>query len=321
METIIKGRKTLKTALKERSMMKTVLRGLVLLTGVATWSSCSDSKQEFDAMGVFEATEITVSAKAQGELIRFTIDEGDEVVAGDTLGLIDITKLSLQQQGLMENREALTVRILNLQEQTASLGQQMANAQKEYDRFASLLEKGAATQKQVDDIGYQTSVLKRQLDAAKSQLQAANEAFKRQAAATSRQIDVVDSQMLDAVITSPVDGTILNTHTEQGEYALPGKPLFTVANLKKMTLRAYITAPQYDRLKLGQTVTVKTDHGEENQREYKGKVTWIADKAEFTPKTIQTRDERANLVYAIKIRVENDGFIKIGQYGECYFGK
>ncbi len=293
----------------------------ILYSFIICLSSCNSNKDKYDAMGVFEATEVVVSAKAQGELISLDLNEGDEVKADSTLGFIDATKLNLQQQSLQDNRDAQAARILNLQEQTASIQQQINNLQQEYERFSGLLTKGAATQKQVDDLANQIKVLKAQLAATQAQLRAANESIQHQASASDQQMKIVGSQMDDAIIKSPIDGTILKKYAVRGEYAVPGKALFKVADLQEMILRAYITADQFDRLKLGQKVKVMVDNGNETQREYKGKVTWIAQKAEFTPKTIQTKDERANLVYAIKVSVKNDGMIKIGQYGECYFNK
>ena len=293
----------------------------ILYSFIICLSSCNSNKDKYDAMGVFEATEVVVSAKAQGEIISLDLNEGDEVKTDVTLGVIDATKLNLQQQSLQDNRDAQTARILNLQEQTASIQQQINNLQQEYERFSGLLTKGAATQKQVDDLANQIKVLKAQLAATQSQLRSANESIQHQASASDQQMKIVGCQMDDAVIKSPIDGTILKKYAERGEYAVPGKALFKVADLQEMILRAYITADQFDRLKLGQKVKVMVDNGNETQREYKGKVTWIAQKAEFTPKTIQTKDERANLVYAIKVSVKNDGMIKIGQYGECYFNK
>ena len=284
-----------------------------------TFFSCSSNGNNYDAMGVFEATEVVVSAKAQGEIISLDLNEGDEVKTDVTLGVIDATKLNLQQQSLQDNRDSQTARILNLQEQTASIQQQISHLQQEHERFSSLLTKGAATQKQVDDLANQIKILKAQLTATQSQLRSANESIQHQVDASDQQMKIVGSQMDDAIIKSPIDGTILKKYVERGEYAVPGKALFKVADLQEMILRAYITANQFDQLQLGQQVKVMVDNGSEAQREYNGKVTWIAQKAEFTPKTIQTKDERANLVYAIKVSVKNDGMIKIGQYGECYF--
>ena len=294
---------------------------IILYSFIICLSSCNSNKDKYDAMGVFEATEVVVSAKAQGEIIRLDVTEGDEVKTDVTLGVIDATKLNLQQQSLQDNRDAQTARILNLQEQTASIQQQISHLQQEYERFSGLLTKGAATQKQVDDLANQIKILKAQLTATQSQLRSANESIQHQVDASDQQMKIVGSQMDDAIIKSPIDGTILKKYAERGEYAVPGKALFKVADLQEMILRAYITANQFDQLQLGQQVKVMVDNGSEAQREYNGKVTWIAQKSEFTPKTIQTKDERANLVYAIKISVKNDGMIKIGQYGECYFDK
>ena len=298
-----------------------ILSFFILHSSFCILMSCGTNDNNYDAMGVFEATEVVVSAKAQGEIISLDLNEGDEVKTDVTLGIIDATKLNLQQQSLQDNRDAQTARILNLQEQTASIQQHINNLQQEHDRFSSLLAKGAATQKQVDDLANQIKVMKAQLSATQSQLRSANESIQHQADASDQQMKIVGSQLEDAVIKSPIDGTILKKYAERGEYAVPGKALFKVADLQEMILRAYITADQFDQLQLGQQVKVMVDNGSEAQREYNGKVTWIAQKAEFTPKTIQTKDERANLVYAIKISVKNDGMIKIGQYGECYFDK
>ena len=297
---------------------------MTLAAGTLLLAACENEKNKYDAMGVFEATEVMVSAKAQGEIKQFSIDDGDQVQAGEIVGMIDVAKLGLQQQSIAENREAQTARLLDLQEQTAAIQQQINNAQREKDRFSKLFAKGAATQKQVDDINYQINVLQKQLTAAQSQLNSANESIARQANATSKQMDVVQSQIDDAIITSPISGIILKTYTEPGEYAIPGKVLFKVADLTEMILRCYITADQYNKIKLHQKVNVFLD-GEEDEKgtpkAHEGIITWIASKAEFTPKTIQTKDERANLVYAIKISVKNDGKIKIGQYGDCNFDK
>lgn len=294
---------------------------IILYSFIICLSSCNSNKDKYDAMGVFEATEVVVSAKAQGEIISLDLNEGDEVKTDVTLGVIDATKLNLQQQSLQDNRDSQTARILNLQEQTASIQQQISHLQQEHERFSSLLTKGAATQKQVDDLANQIKAMKAQLTATQSQLRSANESIQHQVDASDLQMKIVGSQMDDAVIKSSINGTILKKYAERGEYAVPGKALFKVADLQEMILRAYITANQFDQLQLGQQVKVMVDNGSEAQREYNGKVTWIAQKSEFTPKTIQTKDERANLVYAIKISVKNDGMIKIGQYGECYFDK
>ena len=282
--------------------------------------SCSEQETDYDASGVFEATEVILSAKAQGELTVLNVDEGDEVNLGDTLGCIDIRQLLLKKDQLSATRTANDLRQLDVNKQIAALRQQIVNAQKEKARFTELLNDKAATQKQVDDIAYQISTLEAQIEALSEQVNAQNESLREQSSAMESQIDQVDVQMSDALVTSPLNGVVLQRYCEVGEYALPGKALFKIADVKHMKLRAYITADQLTKVKLGQKVTVFADDGKEDRKAYDGRVTWIADKAEFTPKTIQTRDERANLVYAVKISVDNsEGLIKCGMYGEVKF--
>lgn len=278
--------------------------------------SCGKKDVEYDASGVFEATEVTVSAKAQGEITRLNVEEGQNVKAGDSLGFIDTRQLVLKKQQLESSRVANDSRKLNLGRQIASIRQQIENAKHEKARFESLLRDKAGTQKQVDDIRYQISVLETQLAATTEQLNSNNSSLSSQSQGINSQISSVDEQMTDAVITSPIDAVVLTKYAEQGEYAMPGRALFKVANIKDMKLRAYVTADQLTKLKIGSKVKVYADQGKVDRKEYEGTVSWISDKAEFTPKTIQTRDERANLVYAIKIAVNNDGLVKSGMYGD-----
>ena len=299
----------------------------------ATFMSCGNHDVEYDASGVFETTEVIVSAEGTGEIKSFNVEEGQSVKAGEELGYIDKTQLNLKKQQLVANkaqvqanRNATDSRLLDLNRQVASLQQQVANQRRELARYQGLLKDGAATQKQVDDIRYQITVLQKQLVAMEEQVHANNESFRGQSAGLLAQgngVDAqtaqVDDQIKNATIVSPVSGTILSKYAECGEWAAPGKALFKVANIQEMKLRAYITAGQLTMIKIGQKVKVYADAGETGHREYPGTVTWISDKAEFTPKTIQTRDERANLVYAIKISVKNDGLIKRGMYGDVKF--
>lgn len=282
-------------------------------------TACEEKQTEFDASGIFETTETVVSAKASGEIMSLTIEEGSVVSPGDNLGYIDMEQLRLQKQQLRSTRKATDSRKLDNARQVASMRQQIANLERERDRFESLLRDGAATRKQVDDINYQISVLQKQIDAASEQVTTANTSLQEQGEGIEAQISQVDDRMRNALITSPVGGTVLVKYAEKGEYATPGKPLFKVADVKDMKLRAYVTADQLTTLRIGQTVSVYADNGKDGRKKYAGKVTWISDKAEFTPKTIQTRDERANLVYAVKISVTNDGYIKRGMYGDVNF--
>ncbi len=279
-------------------------------------TACSGGGYEYDASGVFEAVEVTVAAKAQGEIISLSIEEGEEVSKGDTLGLIDMRQLRLKREQLESNRQANDSRRLDTSNQIAAIKQQIANARKEKVRFEALLSDKAATQKQVDDINYQIAVLEKQLSATTDQINSNNSSLSSQSSGIASQISIVDEQMADAVITSPLNGIVLNKYAEQGEYAVPGRAILKIADISKMHLRAYISAPQLTALKVGQKVKVYADNGENDRKEYEGTVSWISQKAEFTPKTIQMRDERANLVYAVKISVKNDGLIKTGMYGD-----
>lgn len=285
----------------------------------AAFSSCSSDKSEYDASGIFETTEVIVSAKGTGEIQTFNIEEGQNVMRNEVVGCIDTTQLTLVNRQLTANQLATKDRILDESQQVASLRQQITNLQKERKRFAALVASDAGTQKQVDDINYQIEVLNRQLAAAQEQLTSSNKSIVNQIEAIRAQKAQNSDRISNAIIESPVTGTVLTKYAERGEFASPGKPLFKVGNIKSMKLRAYVTAPQLTMLKIGQKVTVYADYGEKESKAYQGVIEWISDKAEFTPKTIQTRDERANLVYAVKILVKNDGLIKRGMYGNVKF--
>ena len=254
-------------------------------------------------------------------IIYADLDGIDEVKQGDVLGEIDATLLTQKKSQMAASQSANDSRILDLNTQIASVQQQISNAEREKARFTELLKAKAATQKQVDDINYQISTLKAQLAALKEQVSAQNKSLREQSASMDSQMSQVATQIGDATIKSPITGVVLQKYAEAGEYAAPGKALFKVADIKDMKLRAYITADQLNSIKIGQKVTVYADEGTEDCKAYEGKVTWISSKAEFTPKTIMTRDERANLVYAIKISVDNkQGLIKSGMYGEVTLG-
>lgn len=291
----------------------------IIALGALLLASCNSGNNDYDASGVFETTEVIVSAKATGEILRFNVEEGMDVSMGDELGYIDTVQLSLKSRQLEASKSATQSKQLDESRQVASIKQQISNLQREKERFERLLKAKAATQKQVDDINYQIEVLRRQLAATSEQISGNNSSIDNQSQSIDAQREQTADQIRKSVITSPVDGTILTKYAEPGEYAVPGKALFKVGNLKTMKLRAYITADQLTTLKIGQNVRVYADTGKDGRREYPGRVAWISDKAEFTPKTIQTRDERANLVYAIKVEVANDGFIKRGMYGDVKF--
>jgi len=279
-------------------------------------SSCADKPAEYDASGVFEATEVIVSARAGGELMEFNAEEGQTVEAGKPLGYIDTTQLYLQKMQLSANLKSVESRQRNVSKQVAPLYQQMAALQVDQKRFEKLTQSGAATQKQLDDVNAQIAVLEKQLTAQTETLVSGNRGVSGDSAGLSMQIAQITDQIHKCVIVSPIDGVVLSKYAQRGEWAVMGKNLFKVADISKMELRVYVTAGQLTSLKIGQSVKVYADRGKSDRAEYAGTVVWISDKAEFTPKTIQTRDERANLVYAVKIAVRNDGYIKRGMYGE-----
>lgn len=292
---------------------------LSLCAAIAAFTACSSGEKDYDASGVFETTEVIVSAKATGEILSLNVEEGQNVKCNEMLGLIDTLQLSLHDQQLAANQSAADSKRLDANRQVASIRQQIINLQKEKKRFSDLLAANAATQKQVDDISYQIEVLQRQLSATQEQIGSNNQSAGNQSMGIKAQRAQTEDQIRKAHITSPITGTVLTKYAEQGEYATPGRALFKVGDISRMRLRAYITAPQLTTLKVGQKVKVFADMGETESKAYEGTVEWISDKAEFTPKTIQTRDERANLVYAIKVAVKNDGMIKRGMYGDVKF--
>lgn len=279
-------------------------------------TSCSDKKDAYDASGIFETTEVIVSAKSSGEIEQFNVEEGQTVSPETNIGYIDTLQLSLKRRQLVAMCRATRSRSVDTSLQLGAIRQQIAIQEREKRRFENLVKADAANQKQIDDINYQIQVLQRQLAAQQEQLSNSNNGVSGEASSLVAQVAQIDDQIRNAVIVTPIAGTVLAKYTQQGEYATPGKPLFKVANVGDMKLRVYITADQLTTMKIGQRVRVFADQGKSGRKEYAGRVVWIADKAEFTPKTIQTRDERANLVYAVKVAVHNDGYIKEGMYGD-----
>ena len=281
--------------------------------------ACTSQEEQYDASGIFETTEVIVSAKGTGELQSFQVEEGQAVRQGEVLGWIDTLQLSLKDRQLAASLLATESKRLDEKRQVAHLRQQIENLQREKEGGGALLNAKATTAKQVDDIDYQIKVLQNQLVATQEQINSSNSSLSRQSESIQAQRAQMEDQIRNAMISSPITGTVLTKYAEQGEFAVPGKALFKVADVSQMKLRAYITADQLTQLQIGQAVAVYADRGITDRKRYAGRVVWIADKAEFTPKTIQTRNERANLVYAVKIAVENDGFIKRGMYGEVRF--
>ena len=295
--------------------------------------SCNKKEKDYDATGIFEATEITVSAQASGEVQQLDITEGQSLDSGARVGQIDVYQLVQKQneleaakQQIYANNAATDSRQLDLNKQLASLQQQISHAQRERQRFTRLVQDGAVARKLLDDINDQISVLQRQMAATSDQLRSNNAAFAEQSKGLQAQIKGVEAQqrqlerqIQNATIIVPKDGVVLEKFVEAGEFVGVGKPLFKLAQMNHVYLRAYVTSAQLKSVMLGQKVKVYADYGGGQQQEYGGKVTWISSRSEFTPKTIVTDDERADLVYAVKIAIKNDGRVKIGMYGEVKF--
>lgn len=296
--------------------MKTI-PNILLLSGLLTLAACENKNGETEASGVFEATEVIVSAQANGELMQFNVEEGQQLHAGEIVGYVDTVQTALKKLQLRASMKSVQSRTADISRQIAATREQITKAETEKKRYENLLLANAGTQKEVDDRDSQLKILKKQLSAQLSTLERGNRSISEESSATEIQVAQIEDQLRKCYIKSPINGTILTKYAEAGELATQGLPLFKIADTDLLYLRAYIIASQLTQLKSGQEVRVSADFGEDEQREYKGIITWISDKAEFTPKTIQTRDERANLVYAVKIAVRNDGYIKIGMYGEA----
>lgn len=292
------------------------MKQTVLLSAlVILLAACRHSKN-YDATGIFEATTVTVSAETSGKLVSFAIDEGDSLLAGQQAALVDTTLLALQRKQLHSQQLSTEKSSPDIEAQAAALRSQIAHQQNECDRIARLLADGAATQKQSDDANALLRTLRGQLEGLLSTLDKNRSSLTESASALQYQQEQIEEQIRRSCITAPITGTVLQKYAEQGEYATPGRPLFRMANLDDIHLRCYFTASQLAHLRLGQEVTVIADFGGDEQYEYPGKIIWIAQESEFTPKSIQTQDSRANLVYAVKVAVKNDGRLKLGQYGE-----
>lgn len=283
-------------------------------------ASCGN-KNDFDATGTFEASEVVVSAESTGRILYFDIEEGDTLSAGRQVGAIDTVQLYLQKLQLERQRASIHSNRPDIAKQASALRSQIEQQERERSRVENLLNDGAATAKQLDDINASIRVLNGQLDALLSNLENSTSSIDQNASAVDLQIAQIEDRLAKCRIVSPIDGVVLVKYSEAGELAAAGRPLMKVADMDRLYLRAYFTSAQLADVKVGQEVTVVADYGNDKQHEYSGRITWIASESEFTPKTIQTRDTRANLVYAVKIAVENDGLLKIGLYGEVRLSK
>ncbi|MFA6702497.1 MAG: HlyD family efflux transporter periplasmic adaptor subunit [Dysgonamonadaceae bacterium] len=298
--------------MKTYSLLLLILSSFFLL-------SCNNKKSDYDSTGSFEATEIIVSSQANGKILSFNVNEGDHLQQGQEVGVIDSTQLYLQKMSILSNARGVRAQQPDIQTQTAAIQDQIKTLEREKARVERLIAANAANQKQFDDIESQIEVLKSQLSAQTSTLRKSSQNISAQSSTLDIQIAQLNDQLGKTRIVSPITGTVLNRFAEMGELATMGTPLFKIADMDTMFLRAYVTNDQLAKIKLNDEVTVRVDDGEGGMKSYHGSISWISNKSEFTPKTIQTKNERANLVYALKVAVSNDGFLKIGMYGEVKF--
>lgn len=302
----------------------------VLCLATVGFAACNENGNYFDASGTFEADETIVSSEMPGKILLFNVEEGMHLVKDSIVGTVDATNIELQAQQVEATIDALSqktsspaAQVQLLQDQLSVQQTQLDNMLHERTRIENLLKADAATGKQLDDINYQIDALKKQMAVTKQQINVQknnvatqNRSILSEAAPLKKRVEQLEDQANRANIVNPVNGTVIAKYAETGEITSAGKALYKIADLSELNLRAYVTGVQLPSIKLGQAVNVLIDQGEKKYKEYTGTIIWISDKAEFTPKTIQTREERANLVYAIKVRVKNDGYLKIGMYGE-----
>ncbi len=309
--------------MKLKSILSIVITSAVLL-------SCNGNGKKFDASGTFEADEVIVSSEMTGKILSFNVKEGMLLSKDSIVGAIDAVNIGLQQQQVEASIIALNEKTFDVNPQVQLLQNQLAVQQSQLDnlvheknRIENLLKSDAATGKQLDDINAQIDVMKKnmtvtqqQVNVQKNNIATQNRSILSEAEPLKKRIDLLKDQEQRANIVNPITGTVITKYAEAGEVTSAGKALYKIADLTELNLRAYVTGMQLPKIKLGQSVKVMIDDGAKKYKEYSGTIDWIADKAEFTPKTIQTKEERANLVYAIKVRVKNDGYLKIGMYGE-----
>jgi HlyD family secretion protein len=281
--------------------------------------SCSNSNGDFDATGTFESDEIIVSSEAIGKLVMFKVDEGMQLIQNQIIGVVDTIQLYLKKKQLQSTIKAVLSKQPDIAMQLAMVQKQIETAEIEQKRIDNLVKSNAATTKQLDDVNSQLEVLRKQYNATKSSLTITKQGIQSETLPLNAQVEQIQDQINKSIIKNPVDGTVLTRYAKQDEITTSGKALYKIADLSEMTLRAYVSGDQLGQIKLGQKVKVYVDKGNEEQKEMSGEIYWVSSKAEFTPKTIQTKDERANLVYAIKVKVKNDGYLKIGMYGEVRF--
>ncbi|HEU5290046.1 MAG TPA: HlyD family efflux transporter periplasmic adaptor subunit [Cyclobacteriaceae bacterium] len=294
--------------------MKKLLTPILFLCVVLL--SCNNNSNNHDASGTFEAVETIVSAEASGKILQLNINEGDELKQGTAVGFIDSTQLYLQRLQLLQNKKAILSGSPDVKPQIEVLEKELDNALADKKRIENLVKGEVASQKQLDDINSKIAVIQSKITALKSEFGTRTSSINEQSNTVQVQLAQINDQLRKCTITNPVNGTVLTKYAEASEMTVIGKPLYKIADLSTLVLRAYMTGDQFALVKLNQKVKVLVDKNDDEYQEYEGVVEWISNKAEFTPKTIQTKDERANLVYAVKIRVKNDGLLKIGMYAD-----
>ncbi|MGZ4054890.1 MAG: HlyD family secretion protein [Bacteroidia bacterium] len=292
---------------------------LVAITAAIVITSCKSNEPDYDAAGAFESVETIVSTEASGTIKEFKIEEGQTLQPGQYVGYVDSTQLYLRKQQLLAQVASTTSQMPNIAVQTAALQSQLEDAEKNQARMNTLIKQDAATQQQVDNANTQVDMIKKQIEAQKSSLGITSATLGKDVAPIQRQIDQINDQLSKCRIINPVHGTVLTKYAQDHEVVMPGKALYKIAETDTLILRAYVTGSQLSLVKIGQAVKVRVDKGEKQYGEYSGIIYWVSNKSEFTPKTIPTKEERADLVYAIKVRVINDGLLKIGMYGEMKF--
>lgn len=296
------------------------MKKIIAMAGVAlVLNACGRKERQYDATGVFEATETTVYAEQTGALLTFNVEEGETVGQNREVGLIDTTQLWLKMKQAEAMKSVYQSQKPEQEKQIAVTRQQLAKAKQDQQRYKELVADGAAPGKMLDDANSQVEVLQRQLDAQLSSLRVNTNALDKQMDATDVQAEQLRDQLRKCHILVPAKGTVIEKYVERGEFVSAGKPLFKMADTENMFIRAYVTSAQLENIKTGQKATVFADYGNGGKKEYEGRVTWISSRSEFTPKTILTDDERADLVYAVKVAIKGDGYVKMGMYGEVRF--
>lgn len=296
--------------------MKTKLKDLVFISLLLSLFLGCNSNDKSDAYGNFEATEVIISSESTGKILQFQVEEGQLLKHGQKVGVVDTLSLHLNYLQLKAQRQAQASQLTSVRSEIAVLNEQKRIAEKEVKRFENLVKENAVAQKQLDDFVDQVQVLEKRIQATRSK----NAGIQGQVRALDAQIMQIEDQLRKSTIYNPISGVVLAKYAEENEITAYGKPLYKIANLDTLFLRAYVSGAQLPNVKIGQKVSVAVDKNESENQTLNGQITWISDKAEFTPKIIQTKEERVVMVYAVKVRVNNkEGLLKIGMPGELNF--